>query len=227
GADRRRDRLPAARRAVRRRRHPAGHQLPAHPGLVAGVPGHRPRRRRHVDAAPVDRDRQRGAGRAGARARRRGDRAGALPPVRRAERPGHRVPAGGRAARRLCRAGPDRGPGHQRQEEGPGLDGAGDRCRRGDHRRGHHLRRRGGGQAPPGPAGDRGPRPRAGPGPYGRRRRHRVGRQGGAGGRAAVRGDAVRRDRPGRAGGRRCGRGVRRPGRAAVRAGRVADRAPL
>src|SRR4051812_42272022 len=40
---RRPDARPAPRRAVRRGRHPARHQLPARPGLVAGVRGHRAR----------------------------------------------------------------------------------------------------------------------------------------------------------------------------------------
>ena len=62
------DRPDLRRRALRRRRHPARHQLPARPGLVAGVPRRRARRRHHGAAAPGDRDGQRAAVGAGARA---------------------------------------------------------------------------------------------------------------------------------------------------------------
>jgi phosphoglycolate phosphatase-like HAD superfamily hydrolase len=80
--------------------------------------------------------------------------------VRGAARPGHGVPAGGRAAGRVHRAWAHGRAGHQRDEGRPGVDAAGDRRpgRRGGRR--HHVRGRRGGQAPSRPARGGPARPR-------------------------------------------------------------------
>ena len=98
--------------------------------------------------------------------------------LRQAAGPGRRVLGRGPPRPPLPRRRLPRRAGHERGEERPGLDAAGDRGRRGRAGRGDHLGRRRRGQAGPGPDDHRDAAARPRPRPDGRDRRHGLGRAG-------------------------------------------------